>query len=188
MLRKARLLDIGLLTSVYSHVVGEWGFGPIPDLDAAITAAVSGKPLILPCPLIFGESAEFAIDATIAERPDGEFAGFYLTKAHLMDGKPTELPSPYGVATELWFVAVAPQQRRLGTGRHLVKDALNRIRSRTCGRGGMLAHVTGPNYAMSRILHSLGFAEVGWHFGVTTVWLHPKSDVEDDFADIVDRG
>jgi ribosomal protein S18 acetylase RimI-like enzyme len=189
MLREARLSDIGLLSAVYGRAVGEWGFGPIADLDAAVTASISGKPMVLPYDHLFGvDSAEFRLDVMIAEDANREFAGFYICKTLVKDGRPVESPPPYGVAAELWYAAVIPQLRSLGIGTRLVCDALALVRSRTRGRGGLLARVTGRDYGISRLLQSQGFIEVGMLYDVTRVWLHPKSDEDDDFADIGFRG
>lgn len=188
MIREARLSDIGLLSAVYGRAVGEWGFGPIADLDAAVTASISGKPLVLPYDHLLGvASAEFRIDVTIAEGANREFAGFHICKTLVKDGKPVELP-PYSTATELWYAAVIPQLRRLGIGTRLVRDALALVRSQTRGRGGLLARVTGRDYGTSHLLQSQGFIEIDMQYDVTRVWLHPQSDEEDDFADIGFRG
>ena len=189
MLREARRSDIGLLNAVYGRAAGEWGFCPIADLDAVVTASVNGKPLVLPYDHLFGvDSAEFRIDVTIAEDANRELAGFYICKTLVKDGKPIESPPPYGVATELWYAAVIPHLRSLGIGTRLVRDALALVRSQTRGRGGLLARVTGRDYGIGRLLQSQGFIEVDMHYDVTRVWLHPKSDEDDDFADVGFRG
>lgn len=184
-IRKARYADIALLTAVYNRAVGQQGFDPIADLDAAITAAVAGKPLILPYDRLFGvDSAEFKIDVRIAETATQELAGFQICKTLLKDGEPFASPGSYNVATELWYVVVTPSQRRCGFGTGLIKDAVGLIRSRTRGRGGLLAYVLRDNHEMSRILKKQGFVEATWQAHAIDVWWYPPSDEVDQFADV----
>lgn len=185
MIRKARFADIPLLTAEYNRAVGEQGFGPIADLDAAITAAAAGKPLILPYDRLFGvDSAEFKIDVRIAETETREFAGFHICKTLLKDGKPLASPDSYNVATELWHAVVTPSQRRCGFGTRVVKDAVGLVRSRTWGRGGLLARVLRENYEMRRILKKQGFVEATWQASAIEVWWYPPSEELDQFADV----
>lgn len=185
MIKDVQRSDIGLSCALYSRAVGENGFGPIADLDAVISAAIMRKPLILPYDRLFNvDSAEFQIDVQVAQMPNGDFAGFSVCKTILENGKARESLKDYGVATELWCVAILPQLRGLGFATKLVKDALALVHKRTSGLGGMLARVTEHDGRMSRILEVQRFMRVDCFDGITTVWLHPGSDEKDQFADI----
>lgn len=185
--RRALLTDISLLCAEYSRAACEWGFGPIPDMDAVITASVADRALVLPYDVVFGvDNARFKIDVVVGETLRGEFAGFYVRKALVLDSG-IESAAPFGIATELWYVAVNLGFRRLGIGARLVRDAVTVTYSETQGMDGLLARVTGPNDAMTQILQSQGFFDVGTECCVSRVWMHPKSDKHDQFADFVYR-
>lgn len=189
MLRNARRSDIGLLCAVYSRAIGEWGLGPIADLDAVITASITGKPLILPYDSLFDvDGGEFNIDVTLAETSNREFAGFSVARTIVKNGKSIESRTPFGVSTELWYLAIAPEMRGLGIGGRLVRHAVALVQSRTRGRGGLLARVLEPDYITGRALQAHGFVEIGHQSGITRILLHPKSNTEDLFADIGDLG
>jgi hypothetical protein len=187
MLRKATRADIGLLNAMYGRAVGEVGFGPIADFEAAVVASVMDRPIVLPYDPLFGEGAEFNVDVTVLENGNGEFAGFYVCKTAIGRITSNDLPFIRGAATELWYVYVPPEQRHLGTGARLVRDSALLVRSRTRAMGGVVARVTGSNYSISKVLAAQGFDEIGDLTNITRVWLCRGSDVEDDFADIVDR-
>lgn len=186
--RKARQRDIGLLCAEYGRAVCEWGFGPIPDMDAVITASVADRALVLPHDIVFGvDNAKFNVDVTIGQTAKGEFAGFYVRKKIVQDGSHTAPAAPFGIATELWYLAVSPNLRGLGVGTRLVRDALTLTHSETAGRGGLLARVTGLNCPITQILQSQGFLDLGTTCWANHLWMYPSSNHYDQFAEIVDR-
>lgn len=185
MLREARTSDMDAINAVYGWHVAESGFGPIADIRAVITASVTRQPLVLPCDALCDvEDAKFDIDFCVAESAHGEFVGFYICKTWTKGCQHSE--SPQGVETEIWYVAVAPHLQGLGIGLRLVRHALVINKSRTRGRGGLLARLVGRNPRMRHILQQQGFIEAEDIGGVTQVWLNPRTEDEDDFADIVD--
>lgn len=184
MLREARTSDIDAINAVYGWHVAESGFGPIADIRAVITASVTRQPLVLPCDALYDvEDAKFDIDFCVAESAHGEFVGFYICKTWVAGSQ--VFAWPHGAATELWYVAVAPHLQGLGIGLRLVRHALVMNKSRTRGRGGLLARLVGRNPRMRHILDQQGFIEVEEIGGVTHVWLNPRTEDEDYFADIV---